>query len=143
MSRSRPAIRRPARACLGSRRGLAATELAVCLPLLVLIVFGSIQACNLIYLRHGLVTAAYEGTLELAKPNASNASIRVRAEQVLAARGIRNAQLQILPAGTEASSSMRGTPLTIDIRAEVKPNIALSGFFPLPNEVRVRLAGTR
>ena len=72
------------------RRAAAATELAVCLPVLTLVVFGSIQACNLIYLKHGAVTAAYEGTLELAKRNATNASMTARAQQVLDARGIRN-----------------------------------------------------
>ena len=126
-----------------SRRGLAVTELAVCLPLLTLIVFGSIQACNLIYLRHGLVTAAYEGTLELAKPNATNASIEARAQQVLDARGITSTTLRVLPNGTEASNSARGTPLIIDIRADVAPNMALSGWFPLPKQVNARLVGTR
>lgn len=125
------------------RRALAVAELAVCLPLLTLIVFGSIQACNLIYLRHGLITAAYEGTLELAKPDASNSSIYARAQQVLDARGITDTTLKVLPNGTDASNSNRGTPLTIRVRADVAPNMPLAGWFPLPNRVEVSLVGTR
>jgi Flp pilus assembly protein TadG len=125
------------------RRGVAATELAVCLPVLTLIVFGSIQACNLIYLKHGVVTAAYEGTLELAKRNATNASILARAQQVLTARGISAAQVRILPAGTEISAASAGTQFSIEVTATVKSNMSLSGFFPLPASVTGRIAATR
>jgi Flp pilus assembly protein TadG len=126
-----------------NRRGAAVTELAVCLPLLTLVVFGSIQACNLIYLKHGVVTAAYEGTLELAKRNATSLSITARAQQVLDARGIRDAQIRILPAGTDVGAAPIGTPFTIEVTAQTPSNMSLSGFFPLPPEVAGRIAGTR
>ena len=125
------------------RRGAAATELAVCLPVLTLVVFGSIQACNLIYLKHGVVTAAYEGTLELAKRNATSASIVARAEQVLSARGITASQIRVLPAGTEIAAAAVGTPFSIEVVASVKSNMSLSGFFPLPQNVTGRIAATR
>lgn len=115
----------------------------MCLPLLTLIVFGSIQACNLIYLKHGCITAAYEATLELAKPNATNSSIVSRAQQVLTARGVRSSQIRLLPAGTEASTATRGTVFTVEVTAEVRPNMSLSGFFPMPPNVTGRLVATR
>jgi hypothetical protein len=119
------------------------TELAVCLPVLTLVVFGSIQACNLIYLKHGCITAAYEGTLELAKPNATSSSIVSRAQQVLTARGIRSSQIRLLPAGMEASAAARGTVFTVEVTAEVRPNMSLSGFFPMPANVTGRTVSTR
>ncbi len=125
------------------RRALAAAELAVCLPMLTLIVFGSLQACNLIYLKHGAVTAAYEGTLELAKRNASSASVIARAEQVLAARGVRGATIQIHPAGTDVYATPPGTPFSIEVVAPVSQNMPLSGFFPLPRNVTGRISSTR
>ena len=76
-----------------SRPGLATVELAICLPMLVLIVFGSIQATNLIYLQHATTAAAYEGMLELARPNATNASVETRIQQVLDAREVVNTQI--------------------------------------------------
>jgi Flp pilus assembly protein TadG len=125
------------------RRGAAVTELAVCLPVLTLVVFGSIQACNLIYLKHGAVTAAYEGMLELAKRNSTNASVTTRAQQVLTARGIRNAQVRILPAGSDVGAAAAGTAFTIEVSAEVRSNMSLAGFFPLPPSVTGRIAATR
>lgn len=119
------------------------TELAVCLPLLMLIVFGSIQACNLIYLKHGCITAAYEGTLELCKSNATNSTIASRVQQVLTARGVKASTIKILPAGIETSASSRGTPFTIEVTAEVRPNMSLSGFFPVPKTVTGRVVSTR
>jgi Flp pilus assembly protein TadG len=125
------------------RRGAAVAELAVCLPLLTLIVFGSIQACNLIYLKHGVTTAAYEGTLELAKRNATNSSIITRAQQVIDARGATNTRIRLLPAGTDVSTLALGAPVTIEVTADVAPNMSLSGFFPLPRQVVARIVGTR
>jgi Flp pilus assembly protein TadG len=137
--------RRRRRVCprTARRRGAAVTELAVCLPMLTLVVFGSIQACNLIYLKHGCITAAYEATLELAKPNATNSSITSRAQQVLTARGIGSSQIHLLPLGTEAANVAAGTLFTIEVTAEVQPNMSLSGFFPVPANVTGRITATR
>ena len=129
--------------CRPARRAAAATELAVCLPVLTLIVFGSIQACNLIYLKHGVVTAAYEGTLELSKRNATNASIIARAQQVLTARGIKASDIRLTPAATDIAAAAPGTQFTVEVSATVRSNMSLSGFFPLPATVISRVAATR
>jgi hypothetical protein len=110
---------------------------------LTLIVFGSIQACNLIYLKHGVVTSAYEGTLELAKRSATSSSIISRAQQVIDARGLSSTTIRLLPASTDIAASPPGTPVTVEVTADVRPNMVLSGFFPLPRQVVARVVGTR
>jgi Flp pilus assembly protein TadG len=48
----------------GNKRfGTAVVELAFSLPLIVLIVFGSIEACNAIYLQQVVTEVAYQGAL--------------------------------------------------------------------------------
>ena len=47
------------------REGAAVVEFAVCLPLIVLIVLGTIEAGSLLFLKQTLVQAAYEGALSL------------------------------------------------------------------------------
>ena len=43
------------------REGAAVVEFAVCLPLVILIVLGTIEAGSLLFLKQTLVQAAYEG----------------------------------------------------------------------------------
>ncbi len=126
LSRRWPLLRR----CTQSnRRGTATVELAVCLPVLALLVFGGIQACDLIYLKHSLTAAAYEGSLELSKTNSTNANIEARITQVLAARGVTEAEIEILPAGTLVEQTPPGVTLTVAVTAPTRPNLTLSGFF--------------
>lgn len=126
-----------------TRRGAAATELAMCLPLLALLLFGSIQACDMIYLKHGATAAAYEGSLELAKRSATNDTVIARTRQLLAVRGVNGAAVRILPAGSDVATSPRGTRLTVEVAAPVRSNLSLSGFFRLPADVTAVVVGTR
>ena len=43
------------------RHGAAATEFAVCLPVLMLLLLGMLEACTMIFLKQSLAVAAYEG----------------------------------------------------------------------------------
>lgn len=125
------------------REGTATVELAVCLPLLVLLVFGSIQACDMIYLRHSLTTAAYEGSLEVSRPDATTAAVEGRIQQVLELRGVADARIELRPARVEVSESSVGDPLTIVVTVPVERNLMLSGFFLPPTETAVEMHCTR
>ena len=125
------------------RRAMATVELAICLPVLVLIVFGSIQATDLIYLQHAVTSAAYEGILELSKTNSTNESVTARVQQVLDARELTNTTILIKPDGTDISQVPTGDEVRIVVRANVDANLTFSGFFVAPNVVKTRLVGTR
>lgn len=45
-----------------SRRGVATTELAVCLPILMIIIVGVNEVCSALYLKEQVTIAAYEGS---------------------------------------------------------------------------------
>ena len=125
------------------RRAIATVELAICLPVLSLIVFGSIQATNLIFLQHATTAAAYEGSLEMAKSNATNSSVQSRIQQVLDAREVVNTTIRILPAGTDITRTPAGTLLTLEVVADVRPNLSLFGFIAAPNQVTGRIVSSR
>lgn len=103
----------------GDRRsGLAAVELAICLPVLVLLVLGSIELTNFIFLKHALTSAAYEGVREAVRREGTDASSTAMAQQVLTARGIQGASVRVTP-GTQITS---GQPLTVEVSAPSSSN---------------------
>lgn len=117
------------------RNGLACVELAVCMPLIALLVFGSLQACNLIFLKHSITTAAYEGTLELVKSGATNSSVETRVAQVLEMRGVKNYQVELKPGNKRVEKSLPGVPFQIQVSADVNPNLFLKGWFTTSSKV--------
>lgn len=50
------------------RRGAASVELAVCLPVIILIVFGAIETCSIVFLQQNLQLIAYEAARVAASP---------------------------------------------------------------------------
>lgn len=114
-------IRRP-RKTNSRRRGSSVVEMAVCLPLLVTMVFGSIQACNLLFLKHSVTTAVYEGTLEASKPGATRQTVSDRATNMLTAFGITGGSVSISPAGDLADMAP-GTEVTITVSVPVNGNV--------------------
>ncbi|TWT85609.1 TadE-like protein [Posidoniimonas polymericola] len=124
------------------RRGTATVELAVCLPVLTLLVFGSMQACDMIYLKHGLTTAAYEGSLEIARPDANNITVSARIKQVLGLRGVTNGTY-FFTAAENIQDLSPGDPVTISITAPVDENLMVSGFFGTPSVLTVNFECTR
>ncbi len=117
-------------------------EFAVCLPVLVALVFGSIQACDVIYLKHSLTTAAYEGSLEVARPDATSASLMARIDQVLRLRGVNKASCEF-KAEAAIEDLKVGDYVTLAIRAPVGANQMISGFFVGPSELVVEFECTR
>lgn len=78
------------------RRATATVELAICLPMLITLVFGSIETANMIHVRQSCVTAAYEAGRERAKFAGTQSGATTRAGEVLAGRGIENYEIEFL-----------------------------------------------
>jgi|SRR6516165_2385858 Flp pilus assembly protein TadG len=80
-----------------SRRGTAATELAVCLPIVVLLVVATIEACSMIFLRQSLSVAAYEGVRTAIRPGATAADVESTCQQILSDRHVAGATISVNP----------------------------------------------
>lgn len=83
-------------------------ELAITLPILVLLVFGTITLCREIYARESLYLAAYETARAAARRGGTEASALQIGRRLLEARGYTDAQISLtprpvdnLPPGTE------------------------------------------
>lgn len=102
------------------RSGVAAAELAVCLPVIVLIVLATIEACTMVFLKQSLSIAAYEGVREGLAQNATSTSTIRAAEQILTERSVNGATVTLSPSNLAAIQP--GQYLTVTVTAPAARN---------------------
>jgi hypothetical protein len=107
------------------RAGAAVVEFAVCLPLLMLLILGSIEATHGIFLKQALSAAAYEGIREGVYPGSTTTDARAKAENVLTARQIRGFTITFTPA--DVARAERGSSVIINVSAPVSLNSPFIG----------------
>jgi len=90
-------IRMNCSSTIGSRRAVAAVELAVCLPVVVLLVVATVEACSMIFLKQSLSIVAYEGARTAIRAGATATDVRNTCEQILRDRRIKGATIGIEP----------------------------------------------
>jgi len=78
-----------------------------------MLVFGSIEICQRIFLRQSAVIVAYEGARLAARGSSTNAEVVARCQQLLLSRRVRNATIATQPSNFLASPT--GTELRITI----------------------------
>lgn len=112
---------------LASRRAAAAAELAICLPLIVMLVLASIEACTMIFLDHGLTIASYEGVRVAINFDGTNAAARARANEIISQREIRGSTVTISPG--DVSTVPRGQPVAVTVSAPCNSNAIIPPWF--------------
>lgn len=108
-------------------RGAATVETAICLPLFIIIVFGTIECCNLMFLRQGVLQAAYEGARVAIVPKAKSVNVREQVNRILVQRGIQPSAVRITPSNFEQSPF--GTEVTVEVEAVPGANGLFTRFF--------------
>lgn len=116
----------------GHRRGAAVVELAVCMPVILLVVMGAIQASSMTFLRQALVQSAYETVRESVKTSGSQAVGLQLGQQVLTSRDIQGFNINFQPANVDDLD--RGTPVTVTVTAPSDPNTVFP-FGPFDGQV--------
>jgi hypothetical protein len=109
------------------RRGAAVAELAVCLPLLVLLVVATMEACTMVYLKKSLTVAAYEAGRTSLMPGASSADVTAQCQQVLNDRGVQGGTSLLNPLVFETAPE--GTYLQVSVTAPCESNTMLGTWF--------------
>jgi hypothetical protein len=102
-------------------------ELAVTLPLLVLIVLGTIESCAMIYLTQSLHIAAYEGARVSLIPKSSALNVTDAANQIITDRRIKSSTITITP--TDFKNAPLNSPITVRVTAPVSANCPLTPLF--------------
>ena len=102
-------------------------ELAVCLPVIVLIVFASIEACGMIYLQQSIQTAAYETARFAVTPRSTSDAATARRAQILADRRVAGATFELTP--VDVTAAARGTQVVVRVTAPLDLNRIMPDFF--------------
>ena len=96
------------------RQGAAVVEMAVCLPVVLLIVLGSIQGASLLFLRQALVQASYEGA-KIAIRSGDDDAMRQAINNVVAGRRIEGLIITTNP--INIGSANQGDTITVTVTA--------------------------
>ena len=123
------------------QRGAAVAELAVCIPIVFVVVFGAIEACDLHFLRQALVAAAYEGALLGSQQDKTEAEIIQRVQTTLSARNITVSDVSVNVQGSNYDSMKAGRPFTVHIEAPLGPNAAGPTIFATSSMINVDVVG--
>ena len=122
---------RRSRRCLdagqSSRCGTSAVELAVCLPVLMLVIIGSLECSGMIFLNQSLHIAAYEGARVAIRSDATNAEVIDRANDILSVRNVILPSLTVNP--SNVSGILSGQTLTVTLSAPCDANSLLPPWF--------------
>jgi Flp pilus assembly protein TadG len=110
-----------------TRLAAAAVELAICLPLLMLLVLASIEACTMIFLDHSLTIASYEGVRVAIHYDATTAAVQDRCNEIIEQREVEDATISIDPANV--ANVARGTPIEVTVTAPCDANTIIPPWF--------------
>ncbi len=124
--------RRPGR----RRRAAAVVEFAVCLPLLMLIVLGAIEATHAMFLKQALSAAAYEGMRVAIEPRSTTAEATSQASSILNSRLVKGSRIEFFPSDTE--NVERGNKIALEVSAPISANSPFIGRVISDRTVKVR-----
>lgn len=110
-----------------ARNGVAAAELAVCLPVIVLLVLAMIESCTMIFLKQSLTVAAYEGIRTGLEQNATSADVQTACNRILAERRVQGGTVSISPNNFETLAP--GQFIEVTVSAPTDPNSVIPASF--------------
>jgi hypothetical protein len=106
------------------RRGTATVEFAVMLPLIVLLVLGSLECSGLMFAKQAMVQSAYEAAMVSTKVNGTEAAAIDAAQRVARGRRINSLSLNFNPSNFESLPS--GTIISVTASAPANSNRYIS-----------------
>lgn len=109
------------------RRGVATVELALCLPIIVLLVVGAIEACSMIFLKQSLAIAAYEGARTALIPNATAIQVQAACQQILKDRKVVGATVTVKP--LDIAALIPGEMIDVTVSAPCSINTVVPNEF--------------
>ena len=122
-----------------SRRGAAAVEFALCVPILLTVVFAIIEFSRLLQIQHTAREAALEGARTGITLDATTATTQARATSILSMAGIKNGTITITPNPLVYSS----TGVSVTVSVDPAGNSWFIKFLPAGNPIQATVSLSR
>ncbi len=97
------------------RQGVAAVEMALVLPVLLIVLFGTINCSQLMFFRKSLLIAANQGLILSSYRDSTSGQVVDSVNSVLSSRRIANATITLTPSSIESAKS--GDVINLQLRA--------------------------
>ena len=117
------------------RSGAAAVEAALSVPLLIILVMGSIEAANAVFGRQVVATAAYDAARIVTKNGGTETEANARCQQMLNSQGITNYTITYNPAVTPTTAPGTNIRVTVIVPAS---HVSMGLLPPLLNHINLR-----
>ncbi|KAA1258819.1 TadE-like protein [Rubripirellula obstinata] len=108
------------------RTGVAVVELAICLPVIVVILMGTIEACRMIQIKQDLSVVAYEGARVGVIPGSTAAIVNFQCNLLLQDRGINGYSVAL---SNDPATMDRGDRFTVTVNAGCSENSLVGALF--------------
>ncbi len=109
-----------------NRKGAAAVELALCLPVLVSLYFGTLETCNLMFTQARMQAATYESARLATRPTTSTTmaatagAVQSNCTSLLSQLGVQGATVTISPGSLSGLAPQ--TPVTVSVSVPLASN---------------------
>lgn len=97
------------------------------MPLLVMLLLATVEACTMIFLTHSLAIAAYEGVRVGIRYDGTNTEVMDRCEEILTEREVNNPTVTLSVA--DVAAVPRGTQIALTVTAPCDANAILPLWF--------------
>ena len=118
------------------RQGVAAVEAALCLPVVLILMLGTLEICSGIFLRESLKIASFEGARAGVRRQSTPDQVRTTVTEVLQARGVQGAQIEIVPNSFDGLDAL--SPIAVTVTAPAEGNSAFNLNFLTGRTVNAR-----
>ncbi len=99
------------------RDGIATSELAICLPILILLTLAVLETCTVIFLKETITISAYEGARVGIRKQGTDAQVAAKVQTFLESRGIifESDFIEISDPGFDGAADLENITVTVNV----------------------------
>ncbi len=100
-----------------NRDGIATSEVAICLPILILLTLAVLETCTVIFLKETITISAYEGARVGIRKQGTDAQVAAKVQTFLESRGIifESDFVEISDPGFDQASDLQNITVTVNV----------------------------